>query len=193
MNTTHHITRLLHDWNNGDAEALNRLIPLADSALKRIARKRLRNQPGTPFYVTELVHEAWLKLFREKEEPVWKNRRHFYSLLRRRMGQILWDYVDKHGNVEHTDLNGMEDSPVESKEVRLIRDALNKFTQIRPRAAKVIELRFREGLTIPQVAEQLKIGTKTIERDTEFARAWLWREITNDPNYNSIVLSSPGT
>lgn len=193
MNTTHHITKLLHDWNNGDDEALNRLIPLADSQLKKIARKRLRKQPGTPFHTNELVNEAWLKLFREKKDPAWKNRWHFYSLLKKRMRQILWDYLKRHMNAEHTGVTGKALPKKESKEIPLLREVLHKFTQIRPRAAKVIELRFREGHTIPQVAKELKIGTKTVERDTEFARAWLWREITNDPNFNSIVLSSPGT
>ena len=187
MNSTHHITKLLHDWNNGDAEALNRLIPLADSELKKIARKCLRRQPATPFYTTELVNEAWLKLFREKKEPTWINRRHFYALLKKRMLQILWNYVVSHTKAEHTGLTGKAIAEKESKEVRLLREALNTFIHIQPRAAKIIELRFREGRTIPEVAKMLKIGTKTVERDSEFARAWLWRELTNDPKYTATV------
>ena len=101
MNSTHHITKLLHDWNNGDAEALNRLIPLADSELKKIARKYMsKERAGHLFEPTDLVEEAWLKLLREKNEVGWKNRRHFYSLLARRMRQILYDYVDKNPKVE---------------------------------------------------------------------------------------------
>jgi RNA polymerase sigma-70 factor, ECF subfamily len=187
LNSTHHITQLLHDWNNGDAEALNRLIPLADSELKKIARKRLRRQPGTPFHPTELVNEAWLKLFGEKKEPVWRNRRHFYALLKRRMIQILWNYVERHATAEHTDLNSKAQLPAESKEIRLLRETLNTFTQIYPRAAKIVELRFGQGHTIPQVAKMMNIGTRTVERDTEFARAWLWREITSDPDYPAIA------
>lgn len=189
MNSTHHITQLLHDWNNGDAEALNRLIPLADSELKKIARKRLRKQPGTPFLPTELVQEAWLKLFREKKEPVWTNRMQFYALLKRRMIQILWNYVERHKTAKHTNLTGKEHYPAESKEIRLLRETLSNFTQIYPRAARVVELRFGEGHTIPQVAKLMNIGTKTVERDTKFARAWLWREITNNPSYQAITES----
>ncbi|HEX2268499.1 MAG TPA: ECF-type sigma factor [Pyrinomonadaceae bacterium] len=179
MNSTHHITQLLHDWNNGDAEALNRLIPLADSQLKRIARKRLWKRPGTPFQPTDLVHEAWLKLFREKNEPVWTNRRQFYSLLARRMRQILWNYAKQHPDVKYTGLTGKVLAQRESPNTVILHEALEKFTKISPRAARVVELRYFGGYTIPAVAEIMKVGTKTIERDTEFARGWLWREINS--------------
>ena len=180
MNSTHHITQLLHDWNNGDADALNRLIPLADSELKKIARKYMRKErPGHLFEPTDLVEEAWLKLFREKKPVVWTNRKQFYSLLARRMFQVLCDYAQKHEHVEHTGFTGKVISQKESQIIVLLHEALKKFGDINPRAANVIELRYFGGHTIPKVAEILEISTSTVELDTQFARAWLWREMTS--------------
>lgn len=187
MNSTHHITKLLHDWNNGDAEALNRLIPLADSELKKIARKYMsKERAGHLFEPTDLVEEAWLKLLREKNEVGWKNRRHFYSLLARRMRQILYDYVDKNPKVEFTGFTGKVIPQKQSREVVILHSLLKEFSQISPRAATVIELRYFGGYTVPHVAQILGIGPSTVERDTEFARGWLFREMTrNDRPTNS--------
>jgi RNA polymerase sigma-70 factor, ECF subfamily len=185
LNSTHHITQLLHDWNNGDAEALNRLIPLADSELKKIARKYMRNErPGHLLEPTDLVEEAWLKLFREKKPVVWTNRRQFYSLLARRMFQILCDHADRYKHFKHTGFTGKVIPQKESQMIVLLHEALKKFSKINPRAASVIELRYFGGYTVPNVAKILEIGTKTVDRDTEFARAWLWREMTSNRGPN---------
>ena len=96
------------------------------------------------------------------------------------MLQILRDFILKHPNVQFTGLTGKDIHRKQSEEMRLVNTLLEKLSQIRPRAARVVELRFFGGLTVPRVAEILNIGTKTVERDTEFARAWLFREMTRN-------------
>lgn len=183
MNSTHHITKLLHDWNDGDAEALNRLIPLADSELKKIARREMsKERQGHSFQPTDLVEEAWLKLFREKKPVVWVNRRHFYSLLTWRMRQVLCDYARQHEKVQYTGLTGKVLSQKQSREIVKLHDALDTLAQINQRAARVVELRYFGGHTVEKVAEILDVSEATVTREWRFAKDWLWDALTSNAN-----------
>lgn len=186
MNSTHHITQLLHDWNNGDAEALNRLIPLADSELKKIARKYMRKErPGHLLQrPTELINEAWVKLFKERQKVVWTNRRQFYSLLALRMRQVLLDYARKHINVQHTGITGKVISHIDCQSIVRVNELLDEFSLINRRAAELVELRYFGGCNPKEAAEILGVSESTVTREWKFAKSWLWREMTRNRNAN---------
>ena len=178
MNSTHQITDLLHAWNMGDAEALNQLIPLADRELKNIARSYMARERANHLLApTDLIDEAWLKLFREEAEVDWKNRKHFYALLALRMRQVLYDHARRRRNAELVRLTGASIPPDRFDEIIKVNQTLDDLAKINKRAAEIVELRYFGGYTVEDVAKILDVGTKTVERESRFARAWLWRQI----------------
>ena len=176
MQSTHQITMLLKAWKEGDAEALNRLVPLADRELRNIARGYMANERRNHILQpTALVNEAWAKLFRENKAVEWKNRKHFYALLALRMRQVLINYAHRERPIE---LTGKILSDEQSAELLALDQALEKLRQVNKRWAEVVELRFFGGNTIEKVAEILGVGSATVQRDWRFAKSFLWNELT---------------
>lgn len=174
----HEITELLHAWNSGDEQALNRLMPLVDSELKRIAHNYMRNEPaGNILQTTALVNEALIKLI--KENIRLEDRNQFYGFLAKRMRQVLTDYAReqraaKRGNrPQQVDLAEAENRESKSGELLLLDEALAELGKIGERKVAVIEYRFFIGLGIKETAEVLDVGERTVERDWEFSQAWL--------------------
>src|SRR5215217_1213598 len=111
MNPMHEITELLKAWSNGDTQALDRLMPLVDQELKKIAHSYMRNErSGHILQTTALVHEALIKLIRENIS--WGNRKQFYALVAKRMRQVLVDYARRAQRAEYVEF----DEAVISKE-----------------------------------------------------------------------------
>lgn len=172
----HEITDLLKAWSNGDTQALDRLMPLVDKELKKIAQKYMRQErPGHILQTTALVHEALIRLIRENIS--WENRKQFYGFVARRMRQVLVDYARrmKANNVELAESIPDERTP---EEVLLLDEALTKLARMDERKATIVECRFFIGLTLAETAELLGIGQSTVERDWTFARDWLRNEMT---------------
>lgn len=174
----HEITELLHAWNSGDEQALNRLMPLVDPELKRIAHNYMRNEPaGNILQTTALVNEALIKLI--KENIRLKDRNQFYGFLAKRMRQVLTDYAReqraaKRGNrPQQVDLAEAENRESKSGELLLLDEALAELGKIGERKVAVIEYRFFIGLGIEETAEVLGVAERTVERDWEFSQAWL--------------------
>jgi len=179
LNSSHKITELLKAWGNGDTQALNRLMPLVDRELKKIARKYMRREDREHILQpTALVNEALIKLIRENLS--YENRRHFYFLVAKRMRQVLIDYARRETNIEHLDVDEAV-LPVErSKELLMLDEALEKLAELDERKAKIIECRFFIGLTVAETAELLGVGTATVERDWSFSRSWLKQQMTEE-------------
>lgn len=176
----HEITDLLKAWNQGDKQALDKLIPLVDKELKKIAHAYMRNErPENILQTTALVNEALIKLIRDNVS--YENRKHFYALVARRMRQVLVDYARKAPPAKFIDV---EDAVIPDKrrpkEILMLDEALTKFAKDHERAAAVVECRYFIGLTLKEVAEVLDISQSTVERDWEFALAWLKREMTEE-------------
>lgn len=174
------ITELLRAWSDGDAEALNRLVPLVDHELRKIAHKYMRNErPGHILQTTALVNEALLKLI--GEHISWENRKHFYALVARRMRQVLIDYARKEQRAEHTDVAEAVVPYERPQELLVLDEALTKLAEIDERKAMIVECRYFIGLTLTQMSELLGVAQSTVERDWRFARSWLKREMTGEP------------
>ena len=180
MKTTEEVTELLKAWSEGDAQALNRLVPLVDHELRKIAHHYMRNErPGHILQTTALINEALIKLIGENIS--WENRRQFYALVAKRMRQVLVDYARKEERAEFTDVDEAIISEQKPKELLMLDEALTKLADIDERKATIVECRYFIGLTLAQMAELLGVAQSTVERDWRFARSWLKREMTGEP------------
>ncbi len=185
MAQDHEITDLLKAWSEGDSQALEKLLPLVDDELRKIAHAYLlREQPGHILRTTALVNEALIRLL-GGERIQWHSRRQFYALVARRMRQVLIDYAKKRraakgsGAAVHVDLDETIISSHMSEELRLLDQALKKLAEVDELKALIVEYRYFGGYTFKEVAELLDISEAKVEREWRFARSWLKREITN--------------
>ena len=174
------ITDLLKELNEGDQEALAKVIPLVDSELRKIAHGYMRKEKREHILqTTALVHEALIRLI--KEHVTWVNRRQFYAIVAYRMRQVLFDYAKHRPKAEHMNLDDAVIADEQrSKEIILLHEALGKLEKLNKRPARVVECRYFIGLTVKDIAAQLHVSKKTVERDWEMARAWLKREMTGE-------------
>jgi RNA polymerase sigma factor (TIGR02999 family) len=180
----HEVTLLLKDWRGGDQEALDRLIPLVEHELHRLAhRYMVRERVGVTLQTTALVNEAYLRLI-DVHEVDWKDRVHFFSISANLMRRILVEFArarssKKRGGrackVEFDD--GLIPSPERDADLVAVDEALEQLAAIDARAAKVVELRFFGGLSVEETAEAMGVSDKTVMRDWQLAKVWLLREL----------------
>jgi RNA polymerase sigma-70 factor (ECF subfamily) len=183
----HEVTELLLSWRQGDAAALDRLIPVVYDELRRVARRRLQAEsPGHPLQSTALVHEVYLRLV-DVDRMTVKNRTHFFALAAKLMRQILVD----HARREHADKRGGRATMVSldgvlpvtlpsSVDVLALDQALGALSSIDDRQCRVVELRFFAGLNIDEAAEALSVSPATVEREWALAKAWLHRQLSSE-------------
>jgi RNA polymerase sigma-70 factor, ECF subfamily len=179
------ITNLLVDWGNGNARALEKLVPLIYDELRRMAKRYMRGQSvGHTLQTTELIHEAYLKLV-DNEQKEWKNRSHFFGVASQAMRHILVDYArakqsKKRGGIQHQ-ITLDENAAVfndRSDDIVALNDALEKLDKLDARKVKVVEMKFFGGLTMDEIGEVLNISPETVKRDWRFSRTWLLRELS---------------
>ncbi len=181
-----HITQLLNQWSDGDAEVLDDLLPLVYKELRRQAAGYLRRERSDhTLQPTALINEAYLKLI-DQRDVKWQNRAHFFAIAAQAMRRILVDYArDRHrekrgGAAENLPIDEALTIVSQEKSVDLVAldEALNNLAQFDERQAKVVELRYFSGLSIDEAAEVLNVSNVTIRRDWNMAKAWLHQEIT---------------
>jgi RNA polymerase sigma-70 factor (ECF subfamily) len=178
------ITDLLIDWSKGSNEALDRLMPMVESELRRIAANYMRREsPGHTLQTSALVNEAYLKLINQKKVR-WQNRAHFFALASQLMRRILLDHartlkrVKRGGQIVHVNLDDVAVvAPDKSEELILLDDALAALAKFDLRKSRIVELRFFGGLTVDEVAEVLGIAPVTVLLHWRLAKAWLQREM----------------
>jgi RNA polymerase sigma factor (TIGR02999 family) len=181
------VTQILREWNQGDAEAPARLMPLVYAELRRRAADSLRRERNDhTLQATALVHEAYLRLV---DETVlnWKNRAQFYGIAARVMRRILVDHArarkaaKRGGFGKKLSLEEARELPAKT-EVDLVEldDALENLAKDYPRKSEVVELKFFGGLDAKEIAEVLQVSEKTVLRDWNFAKLWLCRALTQN-------------
>jgi RNA polymerase sigma factor (TIGR02999 family) len=179
------ITQLLLRWNNGDESALEKLMPLVYSELRRLASNYLRRErQGHTLQPTALVNEAYLRLVGQTQTR-WQNRAQFYGIAAQLMRRILVDHArqrnaDKRGGsqqqrVSITNVEGAATKP--DLDVLALHEALEELAEMDPQQGRIVELKFFGGLSIEEVAEVMHLGHATVERDWKLARAWLRRKL----------------
>ncbi|MEM8963202.1 MAG: ECF-type sigma factor [Acidobacteriota bacterium] len=183
--TTENLTAWIDKLRQGEADALDVVVPSLYEDLRRLARQKMRdeNQNWT-LSTTGLVHEAYLKL-RQQQKINSDDRAHFLALAGITMRRVLVDYArtrrrDKRGGgVRAVPLDDVEPflSDTEADEVIALDDALDRLAQVDPRGAEVVGHRFFTGLTLEESAEVLGVSSKTVQRSWLAARAWLRKEV----------------
>jgi RNA polymerase sigma-70 factor (ECF subfamily) len=180
-------TKLLQAWSNGDQTALERLMPLVEGELRRLARGYMaRERPDHTLQATALVNEAFLRLTGAKDVR-WQDREHFLAIAARLMRRVLVDHARSRGYQKRgggvTRVTFTEDLAVASEsavDVVALDRALEGLEAVDARKAKIIELRFFGGLTVEETANVLQLSTDTIKRDWRLAKLWLLRELEGD-------------
>ncbi len=179
------ITQLLVDWSKGDQAALEKLMPLVYSELRKLAGNYLRRErQGHTLQPTALVNEAYLKLI-DQRNAKWQNRAQFFGVAAQLMRRILVDHARAHqaakrggSDQERLSITSAE-RIVKQPEVDLLalHEALEELATLDAQQERIVELRFFGGLSIEETAEVLAIGHATVERDWKMARAWLRRKL----------------
>jgi RNA polymerase sigma factor (TIGR02999 family) len=180
----HEVTQLLADWGKGDKSALEKLFPLVYDELRRIAGRQMsQERAGHTLEATALVNEAYLKLAGQQGFE-WHNRAHFFAVCAQVMRHVLIDHARAHardkrgGGAIKVSLSEAAVMAEEQAEHFIALDAaLNALEHIDPQKEKIVELRYFGGLSIEETAEVLDISPRTVRREWQRAKAWLYRMI----------------
>jgi RNA polymerase sigma factor (TIGR02999 family) len=185
MKTSTDITELLIDWGNGNREALEKLIPLVERELHRMAHQQIRRaRSGNTLQTTALINETYIRLV-DQNRVAWQNRAHFFGIAASLMRRILLNYIrDQNrlkrggGDIQVSLSEAMTVSNEKNREILALEEALTRLAMLDKRKAQVVELRYYGGLSVEETAEFLKVAKITVMRDWNMAKAWLAREIT---------------
>lgn len=181
------VTRFLVAWRAGDRDALDRLFPIVYDTLKSLASRQLRRgRAGGTLDTTALVHDAYLRLV-DQTRVVAHDRNHFFALAARAMRHILVDHARRRGAAKRgggKPLRELDegDAAVAARatEVVLVDQALERLESLDPRLGKLVELRFFAGLSVEETAVVLEVSERTVKRDWQKARAFLFRELSGE-------------
>lgn len=181
------ITQLLLAWGNGDQRALEELMPLVYDELRKMAARHMRRQnPGHTLQTTALVNEAYLRLI-DSSQVRWQNRAHFFAVSAQLMRRILVDFARQRQNLKHgggarkVSLDeALVVSPERGADLLALDEALTRLAALNARQAQVVELRYFGGLSEEETAEALKVSLRTVQRDWNLARLWLYKAVMSD-------------
>ena len=181
------VTRLLVAWRDGDAAALDQLVPLVEAELRRLAHRYLRRErPGHLLQTTALVNEAFIRLVSWRDVS-WQARSHFLVMSARIMRQVRLDMSRRRPRgldgvmIHFVDVTNAERASADPlADVVAIHEALDDLAQRDPRKAQIVELRFFGGLTLDEIAEVFGVAPITVSREWTKARAWLRRAMMAD-------------
>jgi len=181
------VTQLLGDWSSGDERALEKLIPLVQPELHRLAHHYMsRERAGHTLQTTALLNEAYLQLT-DKTQPSWQNRTHFMAVAAQLMRRIMVD----HARARHALKRGAGAIRVtldetawvteeRAEELLALDEALEKLAEFDRRRCEIVEMRYFGGLTVEEIADVLKVHPNTVMRDWRAAKAWLYAELTTE-------------
>lgn len=179
------ITQYLQDWRNGNASALDEILPLVYDELRKIARRyRAKERGEHTLQTTEIINEAYLKLLNQKEND-WQDRAHFFAVASRVMRNLLVDYArtknyQKRGN--GAEKVSLEDvalfTPEPDEKILALDEALTRLAKFDERKSKLVELRYFGGLSALETAEVLGVSEITVKREWLKAKAWLYSELS---------------
>lgn len=183
------ISQLFTAVQRGDALAADQLLPLVYEELRTLAASKMaQERPGQTLQATALVHEAFVRLIDVQNAQKWNSRSHFYAAAAEAMRRILVEnarrrqQLKRGGQFQRTE---MDDVPIVAENIQddliALDRALTRLASVDPEAARLVQMRYFTGLTIPEAAENLGISPRSADRIWAFARAWLHREISGSP------------
>jgi RNA polymerase sigma factor (TIGR02999 family) len=178
------VTSLLQQMAHGSRDAETRLMPLVYRELRHLAASYMRRERADhTLQPTALVHEVYLKLLRG-QQPDWQNRTHFYAIAARAMRMVLTDHARKrlrtkrggHRRKFSLDQVTLSCEPL-SADVMALNQALERLASVDSRQSQIVELKFFAGLSVEEIAEVMTISPRTVRRDWNVARAWLFGDL----------------
>jgi RNA polymerase sigma factor (TIGR02999 family) len=186
MSEAGEVTQILDSL--GEREQAGELLPIVYNELRRLASQRLAaEKPGQTLQATALVHEAYLRLVDVEHQQRWESRGHFFAAAAEAMRRILVESarrkksLKRGGDFARRELAESQVAAAERDDDLLALDeALNCLSEADPQAAELVKLRYFSGLTIPQAAEALGIGSRSADRLWAYAKAWLHEEVRED-------------
>jgi RNA polymerase sigma factor (TIGR02999 family) len=181
------VTQLLGEWSNGDEGALGKLFPLVHPELHRLAHHYMsRERVGHTLQTTAVLNEAYLRLV-DNTKPLWQGRTHFIAAAAQMMRRIMVDHARKNqslkrggGALKVTLDEGALVTETRSQELLHLDEALERLAAQDPQKGHIVELRYFGGLSVAETAEFLKLSQRTVEREWTAAKAWLYRELTEE-------------
>jgi RNA polymerase sigma-70 factor, ECF subfamily len=185
--TRQEVTQLLGEWSGGDNGALEKLFPLVQPELHRLAHHYMsRERAGHTLQTTAILNEAYLRLV-DDTKPVWQGRNHFIAAAAQMMRRIMVDHARKHqslkrgaGALKVTLDEAALVTETRSQELLDLDEALERLGAQDARKSQIVELRYFGGLTVEETAEFLKLSQRTVEREWTAAKAWLYRELSEE-------------
>ncbi len=190
----HEVTELLRAWGAGDAQASEALVRLVYGELRRQARLALRREgEAHTLQPTALVHEAWLRLG-DQQSARWESRTQFFAIAAQMMRRVLLDHARTHralkrgGGAVQVSLGDADrliaergvrpdECTLDALDVIALDEALERLAILDPQKARLVDLRYFAGLSIPEAAAALGVSTATVGREWAIARMWLRREL----------------
>jgi RNA polymerase sigma factor (TIGR02999 family) len=183
MAAPNQVTHLLNAWQNGDRAALERLTEVVHAELRKLARRYMADErSGHMLQPTALINEAWMRLI-DWPNVNWQNRAHFFAVSAKLMRHILVDHARRRGarparEALHIELDqALEFGLERSRDLVALDDALRDLAARDPRKSQIVELRFFGGLSEEETAEVLQVSAKTVQREWNKAKAWLYLEL----------------
>ena len=184
--TKSNVTALLQQWNKGNSDVADELLPLVYDELRRRAAAYMRRERNDhTLQPTALVHEAYMKLAGQRNAN-FNDREHFYAIASQVMRRILVD----HAKSRHRQKRGgpHENLPLEEAllagadaaniDLIALDEALSRLAKIDPEQERLVELRYFGGLSLEDAAKALGVSRATAAREWQVAKAWLHREMT---------------
>lgn len=178
------VTAALKAWNEGDESALERIMPLVESELHRMASLHMKREgAGHTLQTTALVNEVYLK-FAGQRRARWEGRTHFFAAASKLMRRVLVDHARK--RLRHKRGGGAASVPLEevavispekSAEVLALDEALDRLTKLDPMKGRIVEMRHFGGMSVAETAEVLGVSEATVIRHWNTAKAWLGKEV----------------
>ena len=187
--TPHDVTGLLRAWSGGDQTALDRLVPMVEAELRRLAHAYMRRErPNHTLQATALMNEAVIRLM-DARTIGWQDRAHFVGIAARLMRRVLVDharargYQKRGGGAWKVSMTDVAADAGEASAVDLIAldRALERLAAVDERKSRVVELRYFGGLSVEETADVLHLSNDTIKRDWRLAKLWLLREMEGTP------------
>jgi len=181
------VTRILAAIEHGDAHAADQLLPLVYEELRRLAAVKMsQEKPGQTLQATALVHEAYIRLVGAQDQN-WSGRTHFFTAAAEAMRRILIDNarlkqrLKRGGDRQKVNLSDAEPAAEEpSDDLIALDEALSRLAEIDKTKADLVKLRYFAGLTLEQAAAVLNLPERTAKRYWAHARAWLYKQVTDE-------------
>ena len=185
------VTQILSQIESGDPSAAEQLLPLVYNELRKLAAAKLaQEKPGQTLQATALVHEAYVRLVDTDQAQQWNSRGHFFGAAAEAMRRILVNHArDKATAKRGADWRRVTlDSitipgGVDPANLIALNEVFERLTEHSPRVAEIVKLRIFAGLTVPETAQVLNIGHRTVDRHWAFARAWLRTQLAPEDRH----------